>query len=292
MSHSPVARVGIAGLGLMGRAFAGRLLAADFEVRGLDVRKPEELPPGLVWAESLAELAQASDVLLLAVFDTAQVEELVAGLLAMSALRPPVICTSTCDPERIAALGQRCEAAGLPFLELPFSGTSLQVARGEGVGLIGGDEALAQRLAPVLDAVCPKREHVGRCGDANRTKLAVNLVLGLHRAALAEGLMFGRSLGLDPARLLHTLQNSAAASSVMKVKGSLMVERRYEPPQSRVDQSLKDFSLIHALGQKQGQALPLASLYIELLQSCVAQGQAHLDNAIIQEAIARREARA
>ena len=197
-------------------------------------------------------------------------------------------CASRSDS---AALGQRCEAAGLPFLELPFSGTSLQVARGEGVGLIGGDEALAQRLAPVLDAVCPKREHVGRCGDANRTKLAVNLVLGLHRAALAEGLVFGRSLGLDPARLLHTLQNSAAASSVMKVKGSLMVERRYEPPQSRVDQSLKDFTLIQELGLRQGQALPLASLYIELLASCAARGEAHLDNAIIQEAIARCEAR-
>lgn len=295
MNHAPVARVGIAGLGLMGRALANRLLAAGFEVGGLDVRVPPDLPAGIVWAESLAALAQASDVVLLAVFDTAQVEDLVAGpggVLSMSAVRPPVICTSTCDPERITALGQRCETAGLPFLELPFSGTSLQVARGEGVGLIGGDEALALRLAPVLDAVCPQREHVGRCGDANRTKLAVNLVLGLHRAALAEGLVFGRSLGLDPARLLHTLQNSAAASSVMKVKGSLMVERRYEPPQSRVDQSLKDFSLIRELGLRQGQGLPLTDLYIDLLASCAARGEAHLDNAIIQEAIARRDARA
>ncbi len=294
MSAPQLPRVGIAGLGLMGRALASRLLQAGFEVRGLDVRVPPELPSGLVWVDTLADLAAHSEVLLLAVFDTTQVEDLLTGpqgLLTVSTARPPVICTSTCDPERIAALGQRCEAAGLPFLELPFSGTSLQVARGEGVGLIGGDPALAERLAGVLGAVCPKREHVGRCGDANRTKLAVNLVLGLHRAALAEGLVFGRSLGLDPARLLHTLQNSAAASSVMKVKGSLMVERRYEPPQSRVDQSLKDFTLIQELGLRQGQALPLASLYIELLASCAARGEAHLDNAIIQEAIARCEAR-
>ncbi len=294
MSAPRLPRVGIAGLGLMGRALASRLLQAGFEVRGLDVRVPPELPSGLVWVDTLADLAAHSEVLLLAVFDTTQVEDLLTGpqgLLTVSTARPPVICTSTCDPERIAALGQRCEAAGLPFLELPFSGTSLQVARGEGVGLIGGDPALAERLAGVLGAVCPKREHVGRCGDANRTKLAVNLVLGLHRAALAEGLVFGRSLGLDPARLLHTLQNSAAASSVMKVKGSLMVERRYEPPQSRVDQSLKDFTLIQELGLRQGQALPLASLYIELLASCAARGEAHLDNAIIQEAIARCEAR-
>lgn len=238
-------------------------------------------------------MAEQCDVLILAVFDTDQVQELLlgaAGLLAVTAARPAVLCTSTCDPDRISAIALRCEASNLPFLELPFSGTSLQVARGEGVGLIGGDPGLAERLSSVLQALCPNRQHVGRCGDANRTKLAVNLVLGLHRAALAEGLMFGRRLGLDPAALLNTLQNSAAASSVMRVKGAMMVERRYDAPQSRVDQSLKDFSLIRTLGLQKGQALPMASLYIELLESCVAQGEAHLDNAIIQEAIARREA--
>lgn len=293
MKQSELTQIGIVGLGLMGRAFASRLLQAGMTVQGLDVQTDQNLPPGLSVSSSLAAIAEQCDVLILAVFDTDQVQEVLlgaAGLLATTAARPPVLCTSTCDPDRISAVALSCEASNLPFLELPFSGTSLQVARGEGVGLIGGDPALAERLSPVLQALCPNRQHVGRCGDANRTKLAVNLVLGLHRAALAEGLVFGRRLGLDPAALLNTLQNSAAASSVMKVKGAMMVERRYEAPQSRVDQSLKDFGLIRTLGLQNGQALPMASLYIELLESCVARGEAHLDNAIIQEAIARREA--
>lgn len=293
MKYSDLPHVGIIGLGLMGRAFSCRLVQAGFMVQGLDVQIPRDVPPGLSMANSLAAMAEQCDVLVLAVFDTDQVQEVLlgaAGLLAVTAARPAVLCTSTCDPDRISAVALRCQASSLPFLELPFSGTSLQVARGEGVGLIGGDPDLAERLSPVLQALCPNRQHVGRCGDANRTKLAVNLVLGLHRAALAEGLMFGRRLGLDPAALLSTLQNSAAASSVMRVKGDMMVERRYDAPQSRVDQSLKDFSLIRTLGLQNGQALPMASLYIELLESCVAQGEAHLDNAIIQEAIARRVA--
>ena len=281
--------IGIAGLGLMGRAFAGRLLQAGYRVLAYDVRSVEA-PAGVELQTSLAGLASDCEAIVLAVFDTAQVEHVLfgAGGLAESALRVPVLCTSTCDPEEIAGIADRCAERGVAFLELPFSGTSQQVARGEGVGLVGGDEGLAQRLAPVLDVLCPRRQHVGPCGDAGRAKLAVNLVLGLHRAALAEGLNFGRRIGLDPARLLQILQGSAAASSVMPIKGPLMVQRRYQPPQSRVDQSLKDFGLIRALGRRAGQPLPLADVYVQLLESCLALGEGEQDNAIIHEAIARQ----
>jgi 3-hydroxyisobutyrate dehydrogenase-like beta-hydroxyacid dehydrogenase len=67
-----------------------------------------------------------------------------------------------------------------------------------------------------------------------------------------------------------------------------MVQRRYDAPQSRVDQSLKDFALIRAQGRKAGQPLPLAELYVQLLESCAARGEGHLDNAVIHEAIARQ----
>jgi 3-hydroxyisobutyrate dehydrogenase-like beta-hydroxyacid dehydrogenase len=280
--------IGIAGLGLMGRAFAGRLVDAGYRVLAYDVRSVEA-PAGVELQASLAGLAAHCEAILLSVFDTAQVEYVLfgpEGLLAAQ-VRAPILCTSTCDPDEIAAIAQRCAAHGVEFLELPFSGTSQQVARGDGVGLVGGDEQLAQRLAPVLDVLCPRRQYVGRCGDAGRAKLAVNLVLGLHRAALAEGLNFGRRIGLDPARLLQILQGSAAASSVMPVKGPLMVQRRYDAPQSRVDQSLKDFGLIRALGRRAGQPLPLAEVYVQLLESCLARGEGGQDNAIIHEAIAR-----
>jgi 3-hydroxyisobutyrate dehydrogenase-like beta-hydroxyacid dehydrogenase len=282
--------VGIVGLGLMGRAFAARLVQAGWRVAGYDVRPAQELP-GVAFQPTLAQVAQASSVVVLAVFDTAQVEQVLfgpGGLATLPTPRPPVICTSTCDPDEIERLARLCDQQAQPFLEVPFSGTSQQVARGEGVGLVGGDAALERQLAPVLDILAPRRQHVGRCGDAGRAKLAVNLVLGLHRAALAEGLNFGRRVGLDPARLLQIFQGSAAASSVMPVKGPLMVQRRYDTPQSRVDQSLKDFALIRAQGRKAGQPLPLAELYVQLLESCAARGEGHLDNAVIHEAIARQ----
>jgi putative dehydrogenase len=282
--------VGIVGLGLMGRAFAARLTQAGCRVVGHDVRPPQGLA-GVEMQTSLADLAAQSSVLVLAVYDTAQVEQVLfgpGGLAGLPAPRAPVVCTSTCDPDEIERIAQLCLAQDQPFMEVPFSGTSQQVVRGKGVGLVGGDPALEAQLAWVLDILAPRRQHVGRCGDAGRAKLAVNLVLGLHRAALAEGLNFGRCVGLDPGRLLEIFQGSAAASSVMPIKGPLMVRRAYDAPQSRVDQSLKDFALIRAQGRKAGQPLPLASVYVELLESCVARGEGHLDNAVIHEAIARQ----
>ena len=139
-------------------------------------------------------MARAADPIVLAVFDTDQVEQVVEQDLLPAARRRAqaqvVLCTSTCDPDRIAALAERVGKQGLKFLETPVSGTSEQVRQGDGVGLIGGDKAVAAEVDDVLQALFPKRFHVGRAGDGGRAKLAVNLILGLNRLALAEGLVF------------------------------------------------------------------------------------------------------
>ena len=147
------------------------------------------------------------------------------------------------------------------------------------------DEAVA-----VLDAICPRRHYLGGVGNGSRAKLAVNLILGLNRAALAEGLVFAERLGLDRSAFLEVARGSAAYSQVMDVKGALMARRDYAKPQSRVDQSLKDFRLMLAQAQTLGQELPFANLYARMLEDCVQHGEAEWDNAAIAEAIARRHA--
>src|SRR5947209_5500470 len=81
-----------------------------------------------------------------------------------------------------------------------------------GVGVVGGDKAVAAEVDDVLQALFPKRFHVGRAGDGGRAKLAVNLILGLNRLALAEGLVFATRIGLDPASFLAIAKDSAAYS--------------------------------------------------------------------------------
>ena len=232
------ASVGLVGFGLMGEVYATRLLAAGFTVAAFDVdaAKSARMAQIGVRAATLADIARDCDPIVLAVFSTDQVEDVVERALLPAAEGKIVICTPTCDPDRIAALGARV-AGRLRFLEVPVSGTSEQVRQGDGLGLIGGDAQIAHDTASVLDALFPRRFHIGICGDGGRAKLAINLILGLHRLALAEGLVFASRLGLDPAAFLKVARASAAESQVMGTKGPKMVGRDFKP-EGRVRQTL------------------------------------------------------
>lgn len=287
--------VGVIGAGLMGSAVAGRLLEAGYAVSvyDIDAARCEALRArGAGVAASIAALARECPVIVLAVFNTDQVEAVVegdGGILASARAEasPIVVCTSTCDPERIAALGERGASRGLRLLEVPVSGTSRQVAQGDGVALVAGDRALMDAAAGVISAIGPQSHYLGALGNGSRAKLAVNLILGLNRAAMAEGLVFADRLGLDREAFLKVARGSAACSAVMDTKGPLMARRQYDDPQSKVDQSLKDFRLMIEQAASRGQPLPFASVYAELLDACMRRGEAGKDNAILAEAIFR-----
>jgi 2-hydroxy-3-oxopropionate reductase len=280
--------VGIIGLGLMGTVYVRRLVAAGFVVLGFDVDADRNALLGGLGARacSLLEMARDCDPIIIAVFNTDQVEDVVECALLPAAAGKIVLCTSTCDPDRIAALGTRVSDR-LRFLEVPVSGTSEQVRQGDGVGLIGGDAQIAVAAAPALDALFPRRFHIGQIGDGGRAKLAINLILGLNRLALAEGLVFASRLGLDPAALLEVARVSAAASQVMDTKGPKMVAGNFVP-EGRVRQTLKDTQLMLDQARKAGQQLPLLEIHADVLAACVRHGEGEQDNSIVIEEIRRR----
>jgi 3-hydroxyisobutyrate dehydrogenase-like beta-hydroxyacid dehydrogenase len=280
----------------MGSAIVQRLLAAGFEVTGYDVdadKRARLAQSNAAPADSLAALSEQCTTIMLAVFNTDQVEAVIEGSDGLLSLRGPAksrpafICTSTCDPDRIAQLAARIESRA-DYIEMPVSGTSAQLAAGEGVGLVGGTRSAVEAATPVLQAICPNRQYLGAVGNGGKAKLAVNLVLGLNRGAIAEGLVFAEKMGLEPVAFLKVLRNSAAYSHVMDTKGALMARREFQKPVSRVDQSYKDFSLMLEYSAALGQQLPFAQVYAELLHDCIEQGEAQWDNAAILAAIARR----
>ncbi len=280
--------VGVIGVGLMGEVYVRRLVAAGLSVIGFDVDAARVARLAQIGARagSLAEIARDCHPIVLAVFNTEQVEDVVERALGPAAAGKIVIVTSTCDPDRIAALGARV-ADKLRFLEAPVSGTSEQVRQGEGVALIGGDMKIAEDAAPVLEALFPKRFHIGKIGDGGRTKLAINLILGLNRLALAEGLVFASRLGLDPAAFLDVARASAAASQVMDTKGPKMVSGNFTPD-ARVRQTLKDARLMLDQARKAGQQLPLLAVHADVLEACVRHGEGDQDNSFVIEEIRRR----
>src|SRR5204863_6748465 len=109
-------------------------------------------------AASLPDLVRQCEMIFVAVFDTDQVEDVTENAILPAAgenAGKTVLCVSTCDPDRIAKLAARVAPRGLHFVEAPVSGTSAQVRRGQGVGLIGGEAGTIQKADAVLRAVFP-----------------------------------------------------------------------------------------------------------------------------------------
>ncbi len=286
--------VAVVGLGLIGTSLAKRLLDAGFVVHGFDVdavRSANLEKIGGIPAASLPEAALAAKIVVLSVFNTDQVEAVVEGRDGAPHLElragHAVICTSTCDPDRVAALAERVSPRGIRFLEMPLSGNSDQIALGNGIGLAGGTRELMDELAPVLDALCKKYYFLGSAGAAGRGKLAVNLIGGLNRAVMAEGLAFAEAMGLELEAFLEVLKASAAYSRTMDNRGLKMIRSDYEP-HAKLSQSRKDFALMQSMAGRVGQQLPLAGLYVELIESCLAHGEGDLDNSAVMKEMRRR----
>lgn len=279
---------GIFGLGLIGNAIAKRLLAKGYVVSGFD---PDQTRCDAL--ETLGGTARdavgiwRAGCVFSCVFDTDQLESLIIEAPDTTAT---LISVSTCDPDRMAQLGADAARKGITLIEAPISGTSKSLAAGDVLVMVAGDKEVAQKLAPVFDAISRAHVHVGGLGNGNRAKLAINLVLGLNRAAIAEGMVFAKTLGIAPNDFLAIAKVSAAYSSAMDGKGGLMVARNFEPL-GRIVQSQKDFSLIAQMASNAGQGLPFTQTYLEMMQDAVDNGEGDLDNSAILLPIERTKPR-
>ena len=281
------APIGMIGLGLVGCALSKRLLDKGFQAVGYDIResaRTEFVALGGIALDSAHAVAQRTAVLVLAMFDTADVLSILEG--PSSVLRDTqvtlVIDCSTGNAQALAALAARLQAQGIAFLEAPMSGSSSQIANGAATMLLGGEDSVVAAQQALLEALSPKRVHVGSAGMGARAKLATNLVLGLNRAALAEGMAFAEQLGLAPQQFLDLVLASPARSEAATLKGPMMVAGDFAP-QSRIRQHLKDVDLMLA----QSPALPLTQAHAALLRAAVAAGDGELDNAAIIQQLRR-----
>ena len=286
--------VGIIGLGLVGNAIAARLQKAGYRCVGHDVDMTAQQRFATQFGSAVASsasLAAQVDTVILAVFNTDQVLHVVegtGGLLSGKSGRArhlkTIIDCSTGDPVRLRALALRLHEQSVDLIEAPLSGSSAQIAAGEATLLLGGSPESIAKAAELLKAISAKQIQVGAVGMGARAKLATNLVLGLNRAVLAEGMVFARALGIEPAKFLELVLATPARSDAALAKGQKMVQEDFAP-QSRIRQHLKDVELMLALAKQQNQGLPLSETHARLMQTAVQAGDGDLDNAAILRTI-------
>jgi 3-hydroxyisobutyrate dehydrogenase-like beta-hydroxyacid dehydrogenase len=273
--------VGLIGCGLLGSALAERLLAGGARVHAYDPAGVQMA--GVVSCKDVVAVAKQCQWILYCLPNSATGLEVTSRILPYLQVGQAIADTTTGDPHDMESMAQDLKQRQVGYLEVNVAGSSDLLRQGKATLFLGGESEWIEHWAGLLDMIAPTRWCLGAVGTASRFKLVHNLILGLHRAVLAEGLHFAHAMGFDPAKALAVLKQTPASSQVMFQKGSRMVERSYEPPQARVAQHLKDVRLMMGLADQQGLGLPLTQVHESMLTELTQQGLGDLDNSAIAE---------
>lgn len=274
---------GLIGLGLMGMALAERLLGGGLETWGYDIdtnRNNLFRQFGGRPVSSAAEIATGCRRILLSLPDSSVVESVVSSISPSLTPKQIIIDTSTGDPEKALAMGHRLAERGVCYLDATISGSSEQVRKAEVVVLAGGSVEGFEQCEDLFRLFAHRWFHLGPCGSGSQMKLVSNLVLGLNRAALAEGLWLSKVLGLDAQMVLTVLRESMAYSRIMDTKGEKMLRGDFKP-QARLSQHQKDVRLILQIAARAGTDLPLTKAHAHLLELAENAGYGAQDNSAI-----------
>jgi 3-hydroxyisobutyrate dehydrogenase-like beta-hydroxyacid dehydrogenase len=271
----------------MGTAIVERLLAAGFRVRGWDRDADRLAASGAEASESAASVVRSCNCVVLSLPNSRVVDAVLNEAGADLRAGQVILDTTTGEPEDAVRFATRLRACGVAYLDATISGSSEQLRRGEALCMVGGEAANYARCAGLFAALGGPAMHVGGSGDGAKMKLVTNLVLGLNRAALAEGLALAEAMGLDLPQTLRVLQSSAAYSRIMDSKGRKMIEREFSPV-ARLSQHLKDVRLIQQAGDSAGLRLPLTEAHRHLLEEAETAGLGTQDNSAVIEVIRRK----
>ena len=231
----PQTKIGLIGLGLMGKPMGMNLLKAGFPVTVWNrtaSRANELVAAGAKLASSPRELGANSEIVLSIVSDPAALEEVLWGQKgAMPGFQRGSIYvdSSTVSPTLARKVAAACAERGVRFLDAPVTGGDWGAKKGELVFMVGGDGATLTEIEPVLRVLGKKWFHLGPNGAGQIIKLAMNLILALQVDALAEALALVTAAGLQGEKLVEVMQSSMARSGVLDIKSQNLLKGNYTP---------------------------------------------------------------
>lgn len=263
-------RVGFIGLGAMGLPMARNILRTGFPLT-VWARRPDAADhirrDGAEWADSPAGLADVSDVIILMVTNSPDVEGLVlgpAGILQNAREGLLIVDMSTISPTVSRAMAAECRKQGAFFLDAPVSGGTQGAQAASLSIMVGGDAGAFERARPVLEAMGTKIFHVGTSGAGEVIKLANNILVGSIAAATAEALVFGVKAGADLTMMAEVIGVSTGASWQLANQFPLRAFTGSFQPGFMTDLLAKDLELALALGAEQRTPLLMTAIARQL----------------------------
>jgi len=278
-------RVGVIGLGRMGRRMATHLVDSEYRTRVYD-RSPEPMEPfrdqGVPTYGTPRELVDASDVIILMVSDGDAVLDVLEGdsgvLAALGDGEKVVINMSTIGADETLAVSDLVAEAGGAFVEAPVSGTTPQAENGTLTVLAAGPNDVFDEVQPILAVLGEPVFDCGSVGQGTRSKLFANLLLAGMVETFAEALAFGTSQGLELEHLLSIVSSGGMDTPLYSAKGAQVQDRDFTPRFS-VDHLGKDLGLVLDAASEASVPLPVASTTRSVIDA--TRGLGHGDKDII-----------
>jgi 2-hydroxy-3-oxopropionate reductase len=281
-------RVGVIGLGAMGKPMAERLALCGLPlvvIRDLSDGSLSVLAAaGARRAASIAGLAAEVDVVVLSLPDGAVVEQVTLGQDGIASGGRPglvVLDTSTIEPSRSRTIAAALARSGIDYVDAPVSGGTPGAAAGTLSVMAGGDAAALERARPVLDAIAGRVVHLGPVGSGQVAKACNQLVVLGTIEIVAEALALGAANGIDPAALRRVLLGGFAASRILELHGARMLAGDYEPG-GRARFHLKDIAVVGELSAASGTPTPAFDAAAHQLEQLVALGGGDLDHSALR----------
>ena len=286
-----VTRVGLIGLGAMGKGMAQSLRRAGHPPHVFDVRTEAAQAfarDGGVACASLPELGAACDVVVSVVVNAAQTESVLFGpggdgTGCAGAMKPGsvfVMC-STVDPNWSVAMEKRLAELGLLYIDAPISGGAARAANGEMTMMTAGRPEAYARAEPLLHAMAAKVYKLGdSAGAGSKVKIINQLLAGVHIAVAAEAMALGLREGVDPAALYEVITHSAGNSWMFENRMAHVLADDYTPL-SAVDIFVKDLGIVLDMARASKFPLPLSSTAHQMFMQASTAGYAKEDDSAV-----------
>lgn len=265
--------IGFVGLGRMGQAVAARLLEANLEliVWNRSTEACEALvEAGAEMADSLGELVERADIVMLCLADAAAVEQVVFGedgIAAFGADDQLLVDLSSIDPAATRRFARElARLCGMAWVDAPVAGGVQAAEEGELIVLAGGHEDDIERVRPVLECAARRVTRMGDTGAGQVAKLCHQMLAGSAAFALAETIAFAERSGIDAERLPEALGDGHADSPALQALGPRMAVRQFEPVLARLGTLAQDLDTAVTAARAAGAAVPFTALAAQLMR--------------------------
>ena len=282
-------KIGFIGLGTMGAPMASHLIHAGHQLYVYTRGKTSDAIATSSATQCLNArgVAERADIVFTMVPDTPDVEAVLFADDGVAAGLSPgkvVVDMSSISPIATKSFAQKINALGCDYLDAPVSGGEVGAKNATLSIMVGGPDAVFERIKPLFECMGKNITLVGANGDGQTAKVANQIIVALNIEAVAEALLFAARAGADPARVRQALMGGFASSKILEVHGERMVRRTFNPG-FRIELHQKDLNLALSSARALGVALPNTATAQELFNSCAAHGGQAWDHSAMVKAL-------